>query len=96
MWCVNGGSPASSNCGDSRRRPRNPGVDAWTDLSENQQRFNCRLQEAFAAFLDHTDDQIGRLVDGLRDMGELDNTIIVVLADNGASRRAGRSASCTR
>lgn len=69
--------------------PRNPGVDRWDDLSENQQRLNARLQEAFAAFLDHTDDQIGRLVDGLRDMGRLDNTILVVLADNGASQEGG-------
>lgn len=69
--------------------PRNPGVDAWDDLSENQKRVNCRLQEAFAAFLDHTDDQIGRLVDGLRDTGQLDNTIVVVLADNGASQEGG-------
>lgn len=69
--------------------PRNPGVDAWDDLPENQQRVAARLQEAFAAFLDHTDDQIGRLVDGLRRMGELDNTIFVVLADNGASQEGG-------
>ncbi|MED5221091.1 MAG: arylsulfatase [Actinomycetota bacterium] len=69
--------------------PRNPGVEAWDDLSENQQRLACRLQEAFAAFLDHTDDQIGRLVEGLRAMGELDNTILVVLADNGASQEGG-------
>lgn len=69
--------------------PRNPGVDAWDDLSENQKRLNCRLQEAFAAFLDHTDDQIGRLVDSLRDSGQLDNTIFVVLADNGASQEGG-------
>ena len=69
--------------------PRNPGVDAWDDLPENQRRLACRLQEAFAAFLDHTDDQIGRLVDGLRDMGQLDNTILVVLADNGASQEGG-------
>ena len=69
--------------------PRNPGVEAWDDLPENQQRLACRLQEAFAAFLDHTDDQIGRLVDGLRDMGELDNTIVVVMADNGASQEGG-------
>ena len=69
--------------------PRNPGVDAWDDLPETQQRLACRLQEAFAAFLDHTDDQIGRLVDGLRAMGELDNTILVVLADNGASQEGG-------
>ena len=69
--------------------PRNPGVDAWDDLPENQQRLACRLQEAFAAFLDHTDVQIGRLVDGLRRLGQLDNTVLVVLADNGASQEGG-------
>jgi arylsulfatase len=69
--------------------PRNPGVEAWDDLGGNQQRVSARLQEAFAAFLDHTDDQIGRLVDSLRDMDELDNTIFVVLADNGASQEGG-------
>ncbi|MEZ5279108.1 MAG: arylsulfatase [Acidimicrobiales bacterium] len=69
--------------------PRNPGVVAWDELPENQKRLACRLQEAFAAFLDHTDDQIGRLVDGLAQMGELDNTILVVLADNGASQEGG-------
>ena len=69
--------------------PRNAGVEAWDEMPENQRKLACRLQEAFAAFLDHTDDQIGRLVDGLRDMGELDNTILVVLADNGASQEGG-------
>jgi len=69
--------------------PRNPGVEPWDALPENQRRLACRLQEAFAAFLDHTDDQIGRLVAGLRDMGQLDNTLLVVLADNGASQEGG-------
>jgi arylsulfatase A-like enzyme len=69
--------------------PRNPGVDAWDELPDNQQRLACRLQEAFAAFLDHTDDQIGRLVDGLRALGQLDNTVLIVLADNGASQEGG-------
>ncbi len=69
--------------------PRNPGVEAWDDLPDTQQRVAARLQEAFAAFLDHTDDQIGRLVDGLRAMGELENTILIVLADNGASQEGG-------
>ncbi len=74
---------------DTALADRNPGVEAWDDLPENQQKLACRLQEAFAAFLDHTDDQIGRLVDGLRDLGELDNTILVVMADNGASQEGG-------
>ena len=69
--------------------PRNPGVDAWDELPENQQRLAARLQEAFAAFLDHTDDQIGRFVEGLRALDLLDNTILVVLADNGASQEGG-------
>ncbi len=69
--------------------PRNPGVDAWDDLPDNQKKLACRLQEAFAAFLDHTDDQIGRLVDGLRAIGQLDNTVLIVLADNGASQEGG-------
>jgi arylsulfatase A-like enzyme len=69
--------------------PRNPGVEPWDALSDNERRLACRLQEAFAAFLDHTDDQIGRLVEGLRGMGELDDTVLLVLADNGASQEGG-------
>ena len=69
--------------------PRNPGVEKWDDLPQNQKLLAARLQEAFAAFLDHTDDQIGRLVSGLRDADELDNTIFVLLSDNGASQEGG-------
>ncbi|MFZ4720958.1 MAG: sulfatase-like hydrolase/transferase, partial [Ilumatobacteraceae bacterium] len=69
--------------------PRNPGVDAWDELPENQRRLSARLQEAFAAFLDHTDVQIGRFAEGLRAMGQLDNTIFVLMADNGASQEGG-------
>ena len=74
---------------DTELAPRNPGVEPWDSLTENQKRFAARLQEAFAAFLDHTDDQIGRLVDGLRNRGLLDDTVLVVLADNGASQEGG-------
>jgi arylsulfatase len=69
--------------------PRNPGVQPWDELSENERRLAARLQEAFAAFLDHTDVQIGRLVAGLRRLGQLDNTILVLHADNGASQEGG-------
>ena len=74
---------------DTQLAPRNPGVEAWEDLPNNHQKFACRLQEAFAAFLDHTDDQVGRFIDGLRKMGQLENTILVFLADNGASQEGG-------
>jgi arylsulfatase A-like enzyme len=68
---------------------RNPGVPPWDELTENQRRFSARLQEAFAAMLEHTDAQIGRLVSFLADRGLLDTTVLVVLSDNGASREGG-------
>jgi arylsulfatase len=74
---------------DTRLAPRNPGVRAWTELSDNERRFAARLQEAFAAFLDHTDAQIGRLVEFLRGIGRLENTFLVVMSDNGASQEGG-------
>ncbi len=69
--------------------PRNPGVEAWDDLSDDQKTLALRLQEAFAGFLEHTDAQIGRLVDYLSDAGELDNTLFVLMSDNGASQEGG-------
>jgi arylsulfatase len=69
--------------------PRNEGVEPWDDLSENQKRFALKLQEAFAGFLDHTDHHIGRLVSFLEEMGEMDNTIIILTSDNGASQEGG-------
>ena len=69
--------------------PRNPGVEAWDSLPENQRKLALALQEAFGAFLEHTDAQIGRLVDAIDELGQLDNTVIVVLSDNGASQEGG-------
>ncbi len=69
--------------------PRNEGVEPWDELPENHRRLAARLQEAFAAFLDHTDVQIGRFVDALDRLGQLDDTIIVLLSDNGASQEGG-------
>ncbi len=74
---------------DTELAPRNPGVEAWDDLTDNQRRLACRLQEAFAAFLDHTDAQIGRLLDSLDALGIADDTMVVLLADNGASQEGG-------
>ena len=69
--------------------PRNPGVEAWDSMPENDRRLAARLQEAFAAFLDHTDAQIGRFLDALEQLGQLDNTIVMLLSDNGASQEGG-------
>ncbi len=74
---------------DTRLAPRNPGVEAWDDLPDVQRTLAARLQEAYAAFLEHTDAQIGRLVDGLRALGVLDDTLIILQSDNGASQEGG-------
>jgi arylsulfatase len=74
---------------DTTLAPLNPGVPRWHDLTDNQRAFACRLQEAFAAMLEHTDDQIGRLVGYLDERELLDDTILMVLSDNGASREGG-------
>ena len=76
---------------DTELAPRNKGVKPWNELSANEQRFAARLQEAFAAMLEHTDDQIGRLVAHLQQLGAWDNTLFVLLSDNGASQEGGAS-----
>ncbi|MCH7616414.1 MAG: arylsulfatase [Chloroflexi bacterium] len=68
---------------------RNPGVLAWDELPENEQKFAARLQEAFAGFLEHTDAQIGRLVAYLESQDLLEDTLLMVLSDNGASQEGG-------
>lgn len=74
---------------DTELAPRNPGVEPWDSLPENQRLLAARLQEAFAAFLEHTDAQIGRLVADLDRLGRLDNTLLLLLSDNGASQEGG-------
>ncbi len=69
--------------------PRNPGVPLWDGLDADTRTVCARLQEAYAGFLDHADHQIGRLVGYLRSTGQLDNTLIALLSDNGASGEGG-------
>ncbi|HXP19077.1 MAG TPA: arylsulfatase [Streptosporangiaceae bacterium] len=73
----------------TRLAPRNPGVQEWASLPESHRRLAARLQEAFAGYLDHTDAQIGRLVAAIERLGDLENTLIVLLSDNGASQEGG-------
>ena len=66
--------------------PRNPGVRAWTELNADEKRLFVRFQAAYAAMLTHTDQQIGRVIDTLETIGQLTNTIFIVMSDNGASQ----------
>jgi arylsulfatase len=69
--------------------PRPPWVPAWSGLSGDERRLYARYMEAFAGFLSHTDEQIGRLCRFLADIGQFDNTLLMVLSDNGASSEGG-------
>ncbi|MBK0402510.1 arylsulfatase [Adhaeribacter sp. BT258] len=60
-------------------------VRPWETLSEDEKKLFCRMAEVYAAFSEYTDAQIGRLVDYLEESGQLDNTLILYCADNGAS-----------
>ena len=64
-------------------------VPAWSSLDAAERRVYARYMEAFAGFLSHTDAELGRLVARLDALGELDDTVVVVLSDNGASSEGG-------
>ncbi len=74
---------------DTELPPRNDGVPPWSALEEPQRRLFTRLQSAYAAMLEHADAQIGRLMQYLRDSGVTDDTLVLVLSDNGASQEGG-------
>ena len=61
----------------------------WESLPEPARKLFSRMMEVFAGFLSHTDHHLGRLLDFLRERGELDNTIVMVISDNGASAEGG-------
>lgn len=71
----------------------NPGVQSWDDLSPDEQRLYARMMEVYAAFLSYTDAQIGRLLDHLEEIGTLDDTVVMLSSDNGASAEGGPEGS---
>ncbi len=64
-------------------------VEEWDTLTADQKRLYARYMEVYAGFLEHTDAQIGKLLDYLEESGQLDNTVIVLISDNGASGEGG-------
>ncbi len=68
-------------------------VRPWESLSEEEKRLFVRMAEVYAGFVSYTDSEIGRLLDHLVESGQLENTIIVVVSDNGASAEGGPNGS---
>ncbi|MGZ5966681.1 MAG: arylsulfatase, partial [Polyangiales bacterium] len=64
-------------------------VRPWDSLDDGAKKLFSRMAEVFAGFVSHCDHHIGRLLDYLEETGQLDNTIIVVVSDNGASGEGG-------
>jgi arylsulfatase A-like enzyme len=70
------------------KRPQE--IPSWDSQTPDQKKLEARQMETFAGFTEHTDEQIGRLVDGLQQMGVSDNTLFFyIIGDNGASAEGG-------
>jgi arylsulfatase len=74
---------------DTELPPRNDGVPAWDSLTADEQRVFTRLQSAYAGMLTHADQQLARLMQFLQTSGMADDTLVLVLSDNGASQEGG-------
>lgn len=74
----------------TRLTPRPKEIPSWDAQTPEAKKVYARLMENYAAFMAHTDDEIGRILDALEASGELDNTLIYcILGDNGASAEGG-------
>jgi arylsulfatase len=69
--------------------PRPGWIADWDALPADERRMLARQQEVFAGFLTHTDAQIGRLLAQLERLGVLDDTVVMLVSDNGASAEGG-------
>ena len=78
---------------DGQPWPKLDTVRPWASLTADEQRLFARMAEVFAGFVSYADDQLGRVIDFLEDSGQLDNTLIVVISDNGASGEGGPNGS---
>jgi arylsulfatase A-like enzyme len=73
---------------DLTKRPKE--IPSWDSQTPDQKKLEARQMETFAGFGEHTDEQVGRLVDALQEMGVTDNTLFIyIVGDNGASAEGG-------
>jgi len=78
---------------DGKTWPELDTVRPWEPLSDEEKRLFARMAEVYAGFLSHADNEIGRLLGYLEESGQLENTIIVIVSDNGASGEGGPNGS---
>ena len=78
---------------DAELSRHDPDVQEWGSLSADERRLYAHMMEVFAGFMEHTDFHLGRLFDFLKSMGEFENTLIMLVSDNGASSEGGPTGS---
>ena len=72
--------------------PKPPAIKDWSQLSPDEQRLFARQAEVFAAFVEYTDHEIGRMLKAFEDVGQADNTLVFYIAgDNGTSGEGGQN-----
>jgi arylsulfatase A-like enzyme len=75
---------------DTKLAPKPRAIKDWESLSPDEKRLFARQMEVYAGFGEYTDHEIGRLIEAIRNMGQLDNTVVFyIVGDNGASAEGG-------
>src|SRR5262249_54428611 len=71
---------------DTKLTPRHEGIPAWDSLTDKQKQVYARMMEVYAAYLEQTDFNVGRVLEGIEQTGQIDNTLVIyIVGDNGAS-----------
>ena len=81
---------------DTKLASHDPDVPYWDQSTDDEKRLYARMMEVYAGFMEHTDHHIGRLFDFLKKLGEFDNTLIMLISDNGASSEGGAVGSVNK
>ena len=63
-------------------------VKEWQDMTPHEQRMSARIMECFAGMIHAIDREVGRIVDYIESIGELNNTVVIFMSDNGAEGQA--------
>jgi arylsulfatase A-like enzyme len=87
------GTPQTRTGPDGQPFPQVDFTRPWNSLSADEQRLFCRMAEVYAGFLAHADHHIGRLLDELEEIGQRENTLVILVSDNGASGEGGPNGS---
>jgi arylsulfatase len=87
------GTPQNRTGPDGQPFPELDYTRPWDSLNDDEKRLFARMAEVYAGFLAHADHHIGRLLDYLETTGQRDNTLVIVVSDNGASGEGGPNGS---